>query len=70
MDVVVTRGTVPLPLPDLGACEYEMFPATLQGPAEYCPNEAEDGDIWCADHQPWEPDWDDRRKDALYECYD
>lgn len=53
-------------------CDHQLFPRDLQGPAEYCPEEAEPGSAYCYDHNPdrAEPDWDDRRKDALYECYD
>lgn len=46
-------------------CEREMFPATYNLPAEFCPNDAEEESIFCSDHEPWEPDWDDIRKDAL-----
>jgi hypothetical protein len=49
-------------------CAYEMFPADRQGPAEYCGNETEDESEFCSDHAPWEPDWDDKRKEALYDC--
>lgn len=53
-------------------CSRELFPANQQGPAEYCPEDSEPGSDWCLAHDPdrGEPDWDDRRKDALYECYD
>lgn len=53
-------------------CNYVMFFENRQGPAEYCPEDVEPGSDFCSDHDPERgmPDWDDRRKDALYECYD
>lgn len=55
---------------DVAMCAYEMYPSNLQGPAEYCWNDAGEGSDYCADHDPdrWEPDWDDRRKELLYDC--
>lgn len=51
-------------------CEYEMFPATWNTPAEYCENYTEDGKDFCEDHDPdrGEPDWDERRKERLIDC--
>lgn len=51
------------------ACEYVLFFADQQGPAEYCPEDAVEGTDFCEDHDPelGEPDWDDRRKDILYD---
>lgn len=53
-------------------CSEEIFPKTWSGPAEYCLEDREEDSDFCYLHQPdrGEPDWDDRRKDALYECYD
>lgn len=51
-------------------CVYQYYPATWQGPAEYCWEMAEEDSEYCADHDPdnWQPDWDDRRKDMMYDC--
>jgi hypothetical protein len=51
-------------------CNYELYPKDQHGPAEYCANEAGELSDYCEDHDPdrWEPDWDDRRKEALYDC--
>lgn len=51
-------------------CAYEIFPWSIHGPAEYCMEDAVEGSEFCAEHDPdlGEPDWDDRRKDALYDC--
>lgn len=38
-------------------CEFMVYRATLETPAEYCPNEAEPGEEYCLDHMPYE--WDD-----------
>lgn len=53
-----------------GLCAYEIYPKNMQGPAEYCPEPAEEGSSFCAEHDPdrCEPDWDDRRKELLYDC--
>lgn len=53
-------------------CSYEIFPKTWSGPAEYCQEDREEGSDFCYMHEPalGEPDWDDKRKEALYECYD
>lgn len=63
-DVVINGWPYPLD----ALCAYEMFAANWQGPAEYCGNETEEGSEFCSDHQPWEPDWDNKRKEALYDC--
>lgn len=47
-------------------CEYEMFPASRQGPAEYCGNEAEPWSSFCSDHQQQETDWDQIAKDLRH----
>lgn len=49
-------------------CEYQMFPADRQGPAEYCGNEAEPDSEFCTDHNPdrQEPDWDSIGKDLRH----
>lgn len=51
-------------------CAYELYPRDLQGPAEYCPEPVEPGSWYCYQHDPdrGEPDWDDRRKEVLYDC--
>lgn len=53
-------------------CIYQYYPKTLQGPAEYCDEEAQDDSEYCPDHDPdnWQPDWDDRRKDVMYGKFD
>lgn len=53
-------------------CTFELYPKDQQGPAEYCAEDAEDGSDFCAEHDPdrGEPDWDDRRKESLYDCFD
>lgn len=55
---------------EIPLCNYELFPKDRHGPAEYCPNEANELSEYCDDHDPdrWEPDWDDRRKELLYDC--
>ena len=47
-------------------CEYELFPRTQQGPAEYCQEDAESWSSYCSDHMPYEPDWDAIAKDLRY----
>lgn len=54
---------------DVVLCSYELFPWTLQGPAEYCPNDAEPGLEFCSDHIPWEPDDVDWRREREYDSY-
>jgi hypothetical protein len=51
-------------------CAYELYPKDLQGPAEYCSEPPEVASDYCYLHNPdrCEPDWDDRRKEALYDC--
>lgn len=51
-------------------CAFELYPKDQQGPAEYCSEDAEPGSDYCYDHNPdrCEPDWDDRRKELLYDC--
>ena len=49
-------------------CEHQVFPANLQGPAEYCGNERDPDSDFCTDHNPdrAEPDWDSIGKDMRY----
>lgn len=51
-------------------CLFELYPKDQQGPAEYCPEDPESGSDYCYIHNPdrCEPDWDDRRKELLYDC--
>lgn len=51
-------------------CLFELYPKDQQGPAEYCPEDPEPGSDYCYIHNPdrCEPDWDDRRKELLYDC--
>lgn len=55
---------------EIPLCIYELYPSNLQGPAEYCGNDQNETSEYCDDHDPdrWEPDWDDRRKELLYDC--
>lgn len=55
---------------DVAMCNYELYPADRHGPAEYCIEPAEDGSEYCYMHDPdrYEPDWDDRRKEAMFDC--
>lgn len=57
-------------MPDQDGCVYVAWAATRIDPAEYCQMKAEDGSEYCAEHDPdnWQPDWDDLRKDAMYDC--
>lgn len=59
-------------LPGYELCIYELYPKDRQGPAEYCSEPHEPGSEYCYQHNPdrWEPDWDDRRKELLYDCFD
>lgn len=52
-------------------CIHQIFPLDMQGPAEYCQEDAEDG-YYCGEHNPdnAEPDWDDLRKDRLVGKFD
>lgn len=54
---------------DVVGCSYELFPKTWQGPAEYCPEDAEPGLEFCSDHIPWEPDDVDWRRERDYDNY-
>lgn len=51
-------------------CVYVTWAATRTDPAEYCPEPAQDDSEYCPEHDPdnWQPDWDDRRKDLMYDC--
>lgn len=51
-------------------CLYVTWAGNRENPAEYCPEPAEAGSEYCAEHDPdnWQPDWDDRRKDLMYDC--
>lgn len=53
-------------------CNYVIYFKDHKGPAEYCPEPKEPGTDFCVEHDPdrGEPDWDDRRKDLLYDCFD
>lgn len=51
-------------------CVYvEMAPTWLDR-AVYCEDEAQDDSEYCPLHDPdnWQPDWDDMRKDRIYDC--
>lgn len=49
-------------------CEYQVYRATLEQPAEYCMNEAEPGQEYCLDHMPYDPEYDpDDRYEGDYE---
>jgi hypothetical protein len=41
-----------------GLCEFEFFPKDPQGPAEYCPEDAESWSLFCSDHQPEQDEFD------------
>jgi hypothetical protein len=64
-----TRGQLVLPFtfPE-GLCDYQLFPADRQGPAEYCENERDPDSDFCSDHNPdrCEPDWDSIGKDLRH----
>lgn len=51
-------------------CIFVTWAETRVDPADYCTEPAEDGSEFCAEHDPdnWQPDWDDLRKDAMYDC--
>lgn len=56
---------------DVEGCAFEVYPRNLQGPAEYCIEPTEPNSVYCYQHNPdrCEPDWDDVRKESLYDCY-
>lgn len=38
-------------------CIHQTSPGTLEEPAEYCENEAEDDSEYCDQHRPWHDDY-------------
>lgn len=47
-------------------CEFEIYPGNYYEPQELCPNEAVDGEEYCPDHLPDEPDPDLEWKERLF----
>lgn len=48
------------------ACTYQVYPGDYFSPPEYCPNDAVEGEEYCPDHLPPEPDPDELR-DWIFE---
>jgi hypothetical protein len=48
-------------------CEYQVFAGSYFDPPEWCPNDAVEGEEFCPDHMPFEPDPDAWRYEMLYE---
>jgi hypothetical protein len=51
-------------------CAYVTWAGNHFEPAEYCIDLAQEDSEFCPLHDPdnWQPDWDDRRKDLMYDC--
>lgn len=51
-------------------CVFVTWKGSHFEPAEYCIDLAQEDSEYCPEHDPdnWQPDWDDRRKDLIYDC--
>jgi hypothetical protein len=50
----------------MSLCEFQTYAANRTNPAEYCDNEAVEGEEFCEYHMPHEPDPDEWRDYMLW----